>query len=85
MMHAIKSLKENRALLKRRRLKSKEDIYGTGSVTELEFKKATPAEMAKVKLTIIREKKKNRRINSIAAVTTAVIVILIILYITIAE
>lgn len=33
MMHAIKSMKLNRSMLKKRKLKSKDDVYGTKNVT----------------------------------------------------
>jgi len=82
MMHAIKSLKENRALLKRRKLRSKDDIFGVSSTTKLEFKKTRPEDMAKIRLRIEKEKKKIRRINLFAAITTFAIILLVVLYVS---
>ncbi|MEY8779675.1 hypothetical protein AB9K32_04570 [Allomuricauda sp. XS_ASV26] len=49
MMHAIKSMKLNRSMLKKRKLKSKDNIYGTKNVTELYFKKSTQRDIARIR------------------------------------
>jgi len=49
MMHAIKSLKNNRNLLKDRKRKTKLDVYGKPSTTKLVFKKSTQADVLRVR------------------------------------
>lgn len=62
MMHAIKSLKANRSMLKKRKLASKDDVYGKKNVTKLHFKKSTQRDVARIrKKCLSKKKKKNGR------------------------
>ncbi|MEO2052316.1 MAG: hypothetical protein ABGX00_11185 [Allomuricauda sp.] len=78
MMHAIKSLKENRALLKRRRLKSKDDVYGKESVTQLHFKKATKKDLLRIRKQMFIQREKEIRRTWLAVLLT--IIAFLVLY-----
>ncbi len=66
MLHAIKSLKANRALLKKRKRKTKADVYGKEGVTKTIHKlKATPEEMEAIRKKIKAYKRHERRIWTI--------------------
>jgi hypothetical protein len=78
MMHAIKSLKENRALLKRRRLKSKDDVYGKESVTQLQFKKATKKDLLRIRKQMFIQREKEIRRTWLAVLLT--IIAFLVLY-----
>jgi len=78
MMHAIKSLKANRSMLKKRRLKSKDDVYGKKSVTKLHFKKSTPRDLARIRKMMFIQKEKEKRTMFYAIVVT--FLLLFILY-----
>ena len=80
MLYAIKSLKQNRSLLKKRKLKSKDDLYGINRVTKLVFKRTSPLDLDKVRAIIKKERKRIFIINLIAATLTFAIVILMVCY-----
>ena len=69
MMHAIKSLQENRALLKNKRRKNY--TAKSGVKTELQFKKATPEAIKQAKL---NAQKEQRRYWKIVCFTTVIFV-----------
>ncbi|WP_273567059.1 hypothetical protein [Maribacter halichondriae] len=59
MASAIVSLRQNRALLKRRNIKELKDLfYEQSGKTELEFKKASPEELAIIKNKIRKRARK---------------------------
>lgn len=70
MLHAIKSLKQNRALLKKRRSKNANDYIGDG-VTKVEFKKVNAAELKAIKSAIRAEARKTRNREILLAVAVA--------------
>lgn len=74
MMHAIKSLKENRGLLKKRRLQSKDDVYGKKNVTRLQFKKSTPRDISRIKKMMFIQKQKENRLTFWAFVVTILLI-----------
>ena len=63
--HAKNVTENNRALLrsKRRSRKSKKDVYGISSKTELEFKKSTKEDILKVREQMRLHNQKLRRIG----------------------
>nr|WP_299339846.1 hypothetical protein [Allomuricauda sp.] len=62
MLHAIKSLKANRALKKGRKVKRLKDVLDDSTVkTTLEFKEVEPQELERIKTNIRREARKRRR------------------------
>ncbi|MCL6266075.1 hypothetical protein [Flagellimonas myxillae] len=70
MMHAIKSLQQNRSLLKRRKTRTKEDVFGKESVTKLNLKKSTTADVERVRHLMMAQKRKSKMIGWIAFVGT---------------
>ena len=65
MLHAIKSLKMNRAQLKSRKSKNQKDLLSDGSgETKVEFKKVDPRELERIKAGI-REKARKSKQNEI--------------------
>ena len=73
MMHAIKSLKANRNMLKKRKLKSKNDVYGTKSVTELNFKKASRRDIVRIRKKMFIQREKEKRAMFYAVLATVVL------------
>tara|TARA_R110002074_G_scaffold167299_3_gene328401 strand:+ start:80083 stop:80367 length:285 start_codon:yes stop_codon:yes gene_type:complete len=62
MASAILSLKGNRSLLKKRKFRDLKDLlYEKSGSTELEFKKVSPSELAKIKDRIRKEAKSTAR------------------------
>ena len=62
---AITSLRENRALLKKRKLKDlKTLLYDTSGKTELEFKQVSAREMFNIKMKIRRKAKKAAKVET---------------------
>ncbi|NQZ43400.1 MAG: hypothetical protein HRT65_03765 [Flavobacteriaceae bacterium] len=49
MSHAIVSYKYNRSLLKERKRKTKEDVFGTPSITQLHVKPSTTTDVLRVR------------------------------------
>jgi nickel-dependent lactate racemase len=76
MMHAIKSLKANRELLKRRKLKSKDDVYGKKSVTKLHFKKSSRWDVIRVRKQMFIQKEKEKRRTILAVFLTLLVIFL---------
>ena len=73
MLHAITSLKLNRALLKKRKLKDIKDLMLENSgKTELEFKKVSSEEMVQIKTDIREQLRKNARREILVYVLSAV-------------
>ncbi len=70
MMHAIKSFKYNRSLLKKRKLKSKEDVYGKSSGIKLHFKKATSKDIERARKVALESQKKHRTILLVSTLIT---------------
>lgn len=63
---AIQSLKENRALLKRRKLKNIRDlVFATSGKTELEFKEISPKEMELIKSKIRKDAKRAAKVEAV--------------------
>ena len=59
MLHAIKSLKNNRALVKKRKSRSHNDLLLEGtSKTKIEFKKVSADELERIKAEIRLESRK---------------------------
>ena len=79
MMHAIKSMKLNRSMLKKRKLKSKDDVYGTKNVTELYFKKSTQRDIARIRKMMFIQKEKEKRIMFYAIITTILLFFIVYL------
>lgn len=79
MMHAIKSLKANRELLKKRKLKSKDDIYGKQSITKLHFKKSTRRDILRVQRKMFIERQKEKRQIAMAVVVTLILFLVLFL------
>lgn len=64
MASAILSLKKNRALLKKRKIKDLKGLLkDTSGKTEVEFKKVTPQELFRIKKNIRKQHKRNVRIE----------------------
>ena len=80
MASAILSLKQNRLLLKKRNVKNLRDLlYEKAGKTELEFKKISSQELAKIKDEIRREAKVNAR-NEILIYLVSFVLIGVIFY-----
>lgn len=73
MLHAIKTLKANRDLLKKRTMRKKGDYKRVIDQDKPVFKKATKEEMLAIKTKIKGYKKTELLINSIALVLTLAI------------
>lgn len=61
MLDAVKSFKANRDLLKKRKLKSKGDVYGSEVKTQLNLKKSTPLDMLRIRRKIAQGKQKEKK------------------------
>ncbi|WP_299533937.1 hypothetical protein [Ulvibacterium sp.] len=68
------SLKNNRKLLKRRKLREKGDVYGQEGVTKLNLKESTDQDMKRIQKRIKEYKREARTIWFIAICVTAFIV-----------
>lgn len=79
MMHAIKSLKANRSMLKKRKLRSVDDVYGKKSVTKLHFKKSTRRDIARIRKMMFIQKEKEKRQMFYAIITTILLFFIIYL------
>lgn len=69
---AILTLKQNRGLLHKRKLKSKGDVYGKEGLTKLNLKKSTPQDMRLIKEKIKGYKRRERQMTAIPFLITAV-------------
>lgn len=75
MASAILTLKQNRALLKKRNVRElKHLLYQKSGKTELEFKKVSSQELAKIKGEIRKEARVNARIEIIIYLISFVLV-----------
>lgn len=75
MASAILSLKQNRSLLKKRSVRDLKDLlYNKAGKTELEFKKVSPHEFARIKDEIRKEAKVNARNEVIIYLVSFVLV-----------
>ncbi|UII79731.1 hypothetical protein [Flagellimonas sp. CMM7] len=72
MASAISSLKQNRALLKKRKLRNREDFI-TKERTQLNLKKSTPFDMRRIREKIAIRKKKHKMISLLALLLTIVL------------
>lgn len=73
--HAISSLRQNRAMLKKRKLKDiKELVFELSGKTELEFKQVSTAEMAIIKKEIRKKAKHARYVETITYVICTIVV-----------
>lgn len=72
---AILSLRQNRALLHKRKLKGKEDVFGKTNATKLRLKQSTPQDMKIIRKKIAEYKRQQRKSTIIA-----ILVALAILY-----
>ncbi|KAB7530620.1 hypothetical protein F8C76_03730 [Flagellimonas olearia] len=66
MLDAVKSFKANRDLLKKRKLKSKGDVYGSEVKTQLNLKKSTPLDMLRIRRKIAQRKRKEKNATFLA-------------------
>ena len=73
MSHALHTLRQNRALLKKRKVKTKGDVYGNTKKTKITLKKSTPHDMK-----IIRQKIKGykREDRAVLLISWAVLLLL---------
>lgn len=62
--------KLNKALLKKRELKSKDDVYGSKNITKLHFKKSTPRDINRIKKMMFIQREKEKRGMLYAAIAT---------------
>lgn len=82
MASAIVSLKQNRALLKKRNIRNLKDLlYQKSGKTELEFKKVSAIELARIKDEIRKEARINARNEIILYLVSLVLVALFIFFI----
>ncbi len=71
---AITTLKNNRALLKKRKLKGTKDVYGQEGVTKLNLKVSTDQDMKRIRMKIKEYKRQERQAWIITICVTAVAV-----------
>lgn len=69
---AISSLKQNRALLKKRKLRNRQDFI-TKERTHLNLKESTPIDMRRIRVKIALRKKKSKMISLLALLLTIVL------------
>ncbi len=67
---AITSLKNNRNLLKKRKLRQKEDVYGIEGVTKLDLKESTDQDMKIIRKKIKEYKREERRVLVLSVLVT---------------
>lgn len=71
---AIVALKNNRAMLRKRKLKGKEDVYGQGGETKLNLKKSTDQDMKIIRKKIKEYKRQERMVWAVAICVTAMVI-----------
>lgn len=74
--HAKIADKFNRSLLKKREHKSKDDVFGNKSVTQLHFKKSTRWDVIRVRKQMFIQKEKEKRRTMLAVVLTVLVIFL---------
>ena len=81
MLHAIKSLKQNRAQLKGRKKRNQKDLLKDGSgETKVEFKTVDPQELERIKAKIKADANKSKRKEIILVAVIFVLVITWLFY-----
>lgn len=75
MMHAVNSLKENRKLLKKRKIKSVDDVFGKKNSTLLSFKKSSPKDILRVQKDMQLQKQRNIKIQIISFLIMVLIIL----------
>ena len=80
MLHAIKSLKQNRDLLKSRRSKNRVGNNATGTAVKIEFKEVSPEELQIIKETIRARAMRSKRKNLVLGVSLFSILTIVILW-----
>ncbi len=76
MASAILSLKQNRALVKKRKVKDlKALLYEESGKTELEFKKVSPEKLAQIKTEIRRKAKEDKLKEALFYLISTIIVL----------
>ena len=81
MLHAIKSLKQNRAQLKGRKKRNQNDLLNDGTTeTKVEFKTVDPKELEKIKASIKAEANKSRKKEIILTVVTLAVITAALFY-----
>ncbi|AKA36242.1 hypothetical protein [Flagellimonas lutaonensis] len=78
-LHALKTIRQNRSLLKKkgRSKKTKEEVYGKQNLTQLSLKTSIPKDMAAIRKKIAIQKRKNLRATLWAAVATIFLFVLL--------
>lgn len=75
MMHAVNSVKENRKLLKKRKFKSVDDVFGKKDSTFLSFKKSSPKDILRVQKDMQLQKQRNLKIQVVSFLMTVLIIL----------
>lgn len=63
---ALVALKNNRAMLRKRKLKEKADVYGQGGETKLNLKESTEQDMKRIREKIKHDKRQERKLWAIS-------------------
>lgn len=71
---AIQSLKQNKALLNKRKKKDFKDVYGQGGFTKLNLKESTEQDMKIIRKKIKEYKREERNIWAVSICATAIII-----------
>ena len=80
MLHAIKSLKQNRDLLKSRRAKNRMGNSANGDVaTKIEFKEVSPEELQKIKEAIRAKAKISKRKDLVLGIVIVAGIVMLVL------
>ncbi|MAU70712.1 MAG: hypothetical protein CML04_01330 [Pseudozobellia sp.] len=81
MLHAIKSLKANRALLKQKRSKDFKSYIGDGK-TKVQFKKVSEEELAKIKENIRLEARISRNKEILLVIVILLVMGVLLIWLT---
>ena len=79
---AITALKNNRAMLRKRNLKGKEDVYGQSGVTKLNLKESTEQDMKRIRKKIKQYKREEQIAWVITFCVTGLIVYFLYVWMT---
>lgn len=71
---AIVALKNNRAMLRKRKLKGKNDVYGQEGMTKLNLKKSTDQDMKIIRKKIKEYKRQERMVWAVTICVTAMVI-----------
>ncbi len=80
MLHAIKTLKANRHLLKKRVDQKRDGFAKNETVTKVNFKKSTAADMIAIRKKIKQTKAKELRLNIALMITSLIIFAILVWY-----